>query len=94
MMSTTAPRAQRTSLVSAAGGTWKVHAAHGALVDAERHVALGNGGLEAMGAKLVLAEGPREEAAGILEPLEVEDERAFELGLGEDRERNLRGIIR
>src|SRR5262249_38315605 len=50
----------------------------------EGDVALRDDGLEAMVLELVLTEGAAEEAAIVLALLDVDHERALELGLGED----------
>ncbi len=84
MMSRIAPRVQRTSFVSAAGGILEVHPAQRALAPVEREVRLGDDGLQPVLVELVLAERAGEEAAVVLSALEVDDERSRELGLLED----------
>ena len=84
MMSRIAPRVQRTSLVSVGGGILKVHPAHRALAPVEGEVGLRDHRLEPVLLELVLAEGAGEEAAVVLLAIEVDHERPFELGLGED----------
>ncbi len=86
MMSRIAPRVQRTSLVSAAGGNWKCIPRSVPFVLVEGHVRLRDHRLEPVLLELVLAERPREEAAVVLAALEVDDEGARELGLGEDHD--------
>ena len=65
MMSRIAPRVQRTTFVSAAGGNWKVHAAQRALLVIEGDVGLRDHGLQAVRLELLLAEGAREEPASV-----------------------------
>jgi hypothetical protein len=50
------------------------------------HVLLRDDALEAVRLELVLAERAGEEPARVLAPLEIDDERAFQLGLGEDHD--------
>ena len=57
MMSKIAPRVQRTSLVSAAGGILEVHAAERAALDVEGDVRLGDHRLQSVLRELVLAKG-------------------------------------
>ena len=75
---------QRTSFVSAAGGILEVHPAHRARARVERDVRLGDDGVEPVVGELVLAERAGEESAVVLSRLDVDDERALQLGLGED----------
>ena len=50
------------------------------------HVPLRDDALEAVRLELVLAERASEEPAHVLAPLEIDDERAFQLVLGEDHD--------
>ena len=76
MMSTIAPRVQRTSFVSRSWGELEVHSSKRSLALVEGDVRLRDQGLEPVVGELVLAEGPREKAPVVLSPLEVDDERA------------------
>ena len=92
MMSTIAPRVTRTSFVSAAGGNWKcMPRTAAALPRLNATLACAIHGLEPVLLELVLAERAREEAALVLTALEVDHERAGEVGLGEDHARRLAG---
>src|SRR5215470_18179520 len=66
------------------GRELEVHPAHRAPLDVERDVGLRDGRLQPVSGELVLAEGAREVPAAVLAALDVDDERALELGLGED----------
>ena len=77
MMSRIAPRVQRTSLVSAVGGYWKCMPRSVPLSLLNATLACAIDGLQAVLGELVLAERAREEAAIVLPPLEVDDERAL-----------------
>ncbi len=94
MMSRIAPRVQRTSFVSAAGGNWKCIPRSVPLVRVEGDVGLRDHRLQAVRRELVLAEGAREEPAGVLPALEVDDERSGELGLREDHPASLASRLR
>ena len=74
----------RTSLVSAAGGYWKCIPRSVPFGLVEGDVGLGDQRLQAVLGELVLAEGAREEAAVVLPALDVDDEGALQLRLGED----------
>ena len=84
MMSRMAPRVQRTSLVSAAGGYWKCMPRSVPFLRIRRRCGLGDHRLQPALRELLLAEGAGKEAALVLAPLELDDESALELGLGED----------
>ena len=75
MMSRIAPRVQRTSFVSAAGGILEVHAAQRAPVALKATFACAMTGLSPWLVELVLAEVAREEATVVLAPLEVDNKR-------------------
>ena len=64
---------QRTSFVSAAGGNWKCMPRRVPRLHVEGDVGLGDDGVEAVILELVLAERTREEAAVVLNSLEVDD---------------------
>ena len=84
MMSRIAPRVQRTSLVSAAGGYWKCIPRTVPFLQIEGEVRLGDDRLESVRLEFVLAKGAREEAPGVFPALEVDDECAPQLGFGKD----------
>ena len=92
MMSRMAPRMQRTSLVSAAGGNWKCMPRNVPFLPVSGDAALGDDRLQTAFLELLLAEAAGEEASFVLAPFELDDEGALELGLGEDHGRLTRRL--
>ena len=84
MMSRIAPRVAAHQLGLGRGRILEVHAAQRALGLVEGDVGLGDHRLQPVLRELVLAEGAGEEPAVVLPALEVDDERALQLRLGED----------
>ena len=84
MMSRMAPRVQRTILVSAAGGYWKCMPRSVPFLRIGGDAGLGDDRLHAAVLEFPLTEGAGKEASLVLAPLKIDDEGAFEPGLGED----------
>jgi hypothetical protein len=61
-----------------------VHPTNRPLAAIEPDIGLGDDGLETVRSELVLAERAGEESAGVLPPLEIDDESPFELGFRKD----------
>ena len=87
MISRRAPRVQRTSLVSAAGGNWKCMPRK---VPFSRFLAMPDwamSGFMPRCLKLLPAKAAGKEASFVLASLQLDDEGALELGLGENHGR-------
>jgi hypothetical protein len=81
-----APRVTRDAheLRLGAGRELEVHASDRSLREVEGDVRLRHRRIQTVGRELALAEGPREEAPAVGARLGFHDERALQLGLGED----------